>query len=196
MRKLLLAALLPAAALAQGFQNHEIVFEGGAAWTSPRTLGGTGIRVDGSTGFGNQYDYGYQIARESATTLMLDVSFLFGFPGSSTGGALGVVDNSFNTITAGFRYMVPVHSRVTFFPVAGGGMGHFQAATVRGGDAPTFSSHYTTHGVFQFGGGADVRLTRRISLRAEVRDAVSGRNLGGASGRHHVVPLFGVALHF
>jgi hypothetical protein len=30
----------------------------------------------------------------------------------------------------------------------------------------------------------------------EVRDSVTGKGLGGAAGRHHVLPFFGVALHF
>ncbi len=53
----------------------------------------------------------------------------------------------------------------------------------------------TAHGVFGFGGGADVRLTRWFSLRMEVRDFVTGKGLGGAGGRHHVLPAIGVAFH-
>lgn len=61
---------------------------------------------------------------------------------------------------------------------------------------PTISSNSTGHGLAVLGGGIDVRLTRRISIRGEVRDLVTGAGLSGAKGRHHVLPLFGVALPF
>jgi len=77
--------------------------------------------------------------------------------------------------------------------VAGGGVGVFRTPSP---GAFGVSSRGTTHGVFQFGGGADLRLTRLLSLRAEVRDVVTGRQFGGVAGRHHPVPLFGVAMHF
>ena len=50
--------------------------------------------------------------------------------------------------------------------------------------------------VFDFGGGADVRLSRPFSLRVEVRDFVGGKGLSGVDGRHHVIALGGIALHF
>ena len=65
-----------------------------------------------------------------------------------------------------------------------------------GGDNPSVSTNNTAHGVFAFGGGADVRLSPHFSLRVEVRDLVTGKDLSGAAGRHHVLPLFGVAFHF
>lgn len=45
------------------------------------------------------------------------------------------------------------------------------------------------------GGGVDFRLTRLLSLRAEVRDFVSGRT-GGLARRNNVAYQFGFALHF
>jgi hypothetical protein len=125
---------------------------------------------------------------------MLDVSLLIANPGSVGGsGGKVSVSTSFNTFTAGLRLMVPLESRVTFFPVAGGGIGSFLTPSP---GSSSVSSRGTTHGVFQFGGGVDLRVTRLFSLRAEVRDVVTGRQLSGASGRHHPVPLFGVAMHF
>ena len=58
------------------------------------------------------------------------------------------------------------------------------------------SPYQTTHGVFQFGGGVDLRLTERISIRGEVRDFVTGSGLSGSNGPHHLVPLMGLAMHF
>jgi hypothetical protein len=41
-----------------------------------------------------------------------------------------------------------------------------------------------------------LRLSRSFSVRAEFRDYVTGRGLSGIAGRHHPVPLAGIALHF
>jgi hypothetical protein len=192
-RLLLFAALLPGAASAQGFQNRDVVIEAGPAWIPSRTLAGTDVRLDGSVGLAIHTNYGYQIARASAASLMLDVSFLSANPGPAKSSTLGSVSTSHYTTTAGLRLMVPVESRVTFFPVAGGGFGWFNTPSTGGA---VISSHGTVHGVFQFGGGADIRISRHVSLRAEVRNTVTGRQLSGASGRNHVLPLFGVAGHF
>ena len=47
-----------------------------------------------------------------------------------------------------------------------------------------------------FGGGLDFRLTRLISLRAEVRDFVSRRGIGLTDGRNHLVFGFGMGFHW
>jgi hypothetical protein len=193
MRKLLFAALLPAAVWGQGFQNREIVFEAGPAWAKSGTVAGTDIHIGDSLGWAWHTGYGYQLTRVGAVSALLDLSFLFADPGNVAQGQFQpTVATSYNTITAGLRFMVPLESRLTFFPVAGGGFGWFRTPSA----GTIVNSRNTTHGVFQFGGGGDVRLTSHFSLRAEVRDVVTGRQLSGASGRHHPIPLFGVAMHF
>ena len=92
--------------------------------------------------------------------------------------------------------MVPVQQRLSFFAVTGGGAGTFHAQTVSETDSLKIASRSLIHGVFMFGGGTDLRLSRWVSLRGEIRDLVTGRELSGATGRHHVLPLFGVAFHF
>ena len=47
-----------------------------------------------------------------------------------------------------------------------------------------------------FGGGLDFRLTRLVSLRAEARDFVTGRGLGGVEGRNHPIFSFGLGIHW
>ncbi|MGB6941961.1 MAG: hypothetical protein WBE37_06180 [Bryobacteraceae bacterium] len=51
------------------------------------------------------------------------------------------------------------------------------------------------HGVFTFGDGLDFRLLRWFSVRAEIRDLVTGNQLGGTAGRQHPLPTFGIAFH-
>lgn len=100
------------------------------------------------------------------------------------------------TQTLGLRLMVPVAARLSFFGVAGGGDGEFHYAWLLEGSTPYLLSHSTTHGVFEWGGGVDVRLSKRVSIRGEVRDFVSGQGLSGSNGVHHVVTMVGVAFHF
>jgi hypothetical protein len=52
------------------------------------------------------------------------------------------------------------------------------------------------HGVLSFGDGMDFRLSEFFSIRVDVRDYVTGRDLAGVLGRNHFLPMFGFALHF
>jgi hypothetical protein len=126
--------------------------------------------------------------------LLLDLSFDFEFPGGLKANVpiAKSSSTSWDAVTLGLRFMVPVNSRLSFYAVSGGGVGGFSYPVVTGGDNPSVSTNNTAHGVFAFGGGADVRLSPHFSLRVEVRDLVTGKDLSGAAGRHHVLPLFGV----
>ena len=82
----------------------------------------------------------------------------------------------------------------------GGGFGYFNenSALEFGGANPGKSG--TTTGVFQVGGGLDVKLLSRLSLRGEVRDFFSGvpqLNLDiGKSRQHNFFVGAGVIFHF
>ena len=194
--RFLVVALCSSAAWAQRIQNADMFFSAGPAWNKSRAIGGTNVTLAGSSGFAYQLDYGYQIARASAASLTIDFSWVLAAPGAVEANVPGLASTSMNAATLGLRLMVPVHSRLSFYAVSGGGGGWFSSPTVIGGASPSVSSSSTIHGVFAFGGGADVRLSRWFSLRAEVKDLVTGKELSGAAGRHHVLPLFGVAMHF
>jgi hypothetical protein len=201
MRKSLLWRLLPvalfsSAAWAQALQNNDIFLSAGPVWSKSQTIGATNITLAGSSGISVGTDYGYQIGRLSAASLMLDLSFVFAGPRRLKASVPASGNNVFDPETLGFRLMVPVHSRLSFFAMSGGGFGFFSAPAVIGGDNPTFAPHSTVHGVFVFGGGADFRLSRLFSVRAEVRDFVTGTDLSGATGTQHLLPFFGVAIHF
>jgi opacity protein-like surface antigen len=196
LMRFLVVALLSSAVWAQGIQNNDIFFSAGPAWNKSRVIGGTNVTLADSWGASNQIDYGYQFARASAASLLVDLSIVFAYPGALKANVPASGSTSFSPITLGLRFMVPVHSRLSFYAVSGVGFGSFPSPAVIGGANPLVSTHSTTHGVFAFGGGADIRLSRWLSVRAEVRDFVTGKDLGGAAGRHHVLPFFGVALHF
>jgi hypothetical protein len=194
--RFLLGVLLSHAAWAQRIQNTDMFFSAGPVPGKTESIEGTNVVLSGSTGYAWQADYGYQFARLSAVSVMADLSFVFASPGNSKGNVPGSVSNSLTPATLGLRMMIPVQSRLSFYAVSGGGAGGTNYATVTAGANPSLATVSTIHGVFAFGGGADVRLSRLFSLRAEVRDLVTGKGLAGVDGRHHILPFFGVAIHF
>jgi hypothetical protein len=199
MRKsLLMLFLVAAAASAQKIQNSDIFVGFGPVWTGPSTIGGSSVALTGSTGFSLETSYGYQVERISAIGVLLDLTFAYPNPGTQKANVPGstAVSTSWDAATLGLRFMVPANSRLSFYGVAGGGIGAFSAPSASTAGTPaSVSTRDTTHGVLAFGGGMDLRLSEWFSVRAEVRDYVSGRELSG-DGRNHVLPVFGVAFHF
>jgi len=103
-------------------------------------------------------------------------------------------------ITPAARLNVFASSAVSPWVSVGGGFGHFSASSnlLNGGSNPGKTG--TTTGVFQFGGGLDVRFLHKFSLRAEVRDFWSGvppLNMTlNSSRQHNLFVGAGVVWHF
>ncbi|SPF45302.1 exported hypothetical protein [Candidatus Sulfopaludibacter sp. SbA4] len=192
----LLLALLPGGAWAQLIQNSDFFFLFGPRSIPSQVVPGTNATVYGATLLGDSVGYGYQVARRSAASLWLEYVPAFAVHGISTASIPGSVDNSFNAFTLGVRIMIPVQSRISVYGALGGGGGWFHYAVVASDPSPNVTSNSTAHGVFDFGGGVDFRLSRHWSIRGEVRDFVSGAGLSGSTGVHHLLPVAGVALHF
>lgn len=190
------AILLSGAAWAQLVQNIDIYMLAGPASTGSSTIIGSNVTVEGTTGYSSATGYGYQIARTRAGSVWIDFSPVFVLPGLSGATIGGRVYSGFSSFTLGLRFMVPIHARIAIFGTVAGGGGRFNYPVVIGGAEPRVTSNSTVHGIFQFGGGVDFRLVKRLSIRGELRDFVTGSGLSGSTGPHHVVPLIGVAFHF
>ena len=64
-------------------------------------------------------------------------------------------------------------------------------------ESASITDRVTLTGAFDFGGGLDLRLTKLLSLRGEVRDLVlSHSGLSRPGGRNNAILAFGFALHF
>ncbi len=196
--RLLILVLLPASLWAQRVQNMDISFLEGPSWYRPHTIPGTNVKVAGSTGHSQQTSYGYQVLRTGAGSLWLELyPMTFFFPGRSTANIAGSFFPAGFLVTPGVRYMVPVLPRLSLYGVTGGGAGTFDyPVVVTDTNSPYVKTNDTWHGVFEFGGGIDIRLQRFVSVRVECRDFVTGRGLDGAPGRHHLAPAIGFAGHF
>jgi hypothetical protein len=126
----------------------------------------------------SQMSYVRQVLDARAGGLYLEFPFLEG------GNGFGNIDLFF---TPGVRFKQSTQSR--FSPYAALGVGVYSA-----GGTP-FSSR-TTSAAVGFGAGFDVRFTRLLSLRSELRNYVTRSHMGGFEGRNHPVVALGLAFHF
>lgn len=189
---LLVVAVICTRAGAQQNADLSLVFGDGG---SRAYRVGTDITAAGSHVSSSTVGFGYQLARVSSSSIWLDLAQIFGRPGDLQASLPGSGKSTWEAYVAGVRLMVPVYKRLSPYAVTGVGGGLFHAVAVHDGSSPTVSTYRTFHGAFDFGGGVDFRLLRWFSLRAEVRDLVTGDQLGGAAGRQHVLPAFGIAFH-
>ena len=181
---------------AQRVQNMDIYFLAGPAPSSSMTIPDADVTVNKSTGVASAIGYGYQVARISAASIWLDLAQTSVVDKLTGANIPGLINNDFISLTAGLRFMMPLQSRISVYGTLGGGWAYLNYPAIERLTIPLVTSTATTHGVFQCGGGVDLRLTQRFSIRGEVRDIVTGRGLSGSTGPHHVVPLIGVAMHF
>jgi hypothetical protein len=190
------AQLAGAAAASFGAQNFDVSVLWATGKMPSQTVPNSNVTISSSQHFSCcSEELGYQFARTAAGNLWVEYAHI------ELGGSLNAnIPSSGNrdleTETLGLRFAVPVAARLAFFAAAGGGQGEFHYPWILQESPPYLLSHSTTHGVFEWGGGADVRLSKRVSLRGEVRDLVSGKGLSGSNGVHHVVILVGVGFHF
>jgi len=92
--------------------------------------------------------------------------------------------------------MAPVQEHLSVYGVAGGGGGFYSNPILQPvPPPPEVGTTSAVHGVFDFGGGVDLRVNRHFSIRIEVRDCVSGHGLGGTAGINHLLPVAGLAYH-
>ena len=181
---------------AQRVQNGDIYFLAGPAPSGSMTIPGSDRTVNKSTGVAGAFGYGYQVARTSAASIWLDLAQTSVVDKLTGANIPGLINNDFISLTAGLRFMMPLQSRISVYGTLGGGWAYLNYPAIKRLTIPSVTSNSTTHGVFQCGGGLDLRLPQRFSIRGEGRDIVTGRGLSGSTGPHHVVPLMGVAFHF
>ncbi len=186
---------------AQGWQNTEISFLGGGLTSSSSAVLGTDYTISGSAGFAYQIGFAYQVGSTRAGNFWLEVPSTMTWLGSGTlgGSTVASVDKNTWYMTPGLRLKTPTYGRVSFYGAAGFGYGSLnKVESVASGANGTVlaTASGSLHPAGDFGGGIDLRLSRRLSVRAEGRDFVTGANLGGVSGHNHPVFLVGFAFHF
>jgi hypothetical protein len=190
---LLFMLLFPVSACGQIWDKLETYFLCGPTFTKTEVIGGSNVTVYGSGGYSSTVGLGYLLARKSAVGIWLEMGIPGASPGNQTASIPGSISLGSAIFTPGLRVVVPVQSRISLFVAAGGGIGDFTNPDLTSDNPPDLKTHDVAHGVFDFGGGVDIHLWRFLSLRVDVRDYVTGRDLGGVNGRNQFMPQVGVA---
>ena len=214
MRIALLFFLLDCAAWAQGAQNTELTGMiggiGSSSVTFPATANASGNSTSlffaRSAAFIGQVSYGYQLPKPGNGHIWIEAPVTFFVRGSDTIDANSPLSTvawltNYWLITPGLRFKSRKFGRVSFYGAVGGGLGLFNEI-VNGESGPNGTVFATAavhpHPVFDYAGGIDIRLSRLLSLRAELREFVSTENAWGISapmGHNHSAPIIGLAFH-
>ncbi|HVO79789.1 MAG TPA: outer membrane beta-barrel protein [Terriglobales bacterium] len=169
--------------------------------------------VPGATFFDNEIHFGNGLSLEatygrrvlgnedSLVTLTFEVPFVFN-PDEDLNFGMNVIPESYSSffVTPAARVNVFASTHVSPWVSFGGGFGHFHESSnlVFFGSNP--GKIGTTTGVFEMGGGLDVKLTDKFSLRGEFRDFDSGvpqLNVDtGKTRQHNFFVGGGVVWHF
>lgn len=103
-------------------------------------------------------------------------------------------------LTPGLKIKFLPGWRFSPYVAAGGGYARFAESEFRTNDQPNTGRRGTNTGVFNYGGGVDLRVIRYLSLRGEVRDFVTGNPNFNApfltNRQHNVLTSGGIVLHF
>lgn len=193
----LVFALLLIAGAARA-QNSDLGFLVGFSTTGSSVRVGPVVYVSTLVGAHGQINYAAQLKETRAGRLYLELPLLIG--GHAGGEVSGRVYGSAGgmiSLTPGIRFNVAPHSRISFYAAAGAGPAVFGEDTAEiSRTSVNASSTWTLTLAADFGGGVDLRLTRLVSLRAEVRDFLSERGLAGVEGHHHPIFSFGMGFHW
>jgi hypothetical protein len=144
-------------------------------------------------GWTTQLNYAWQVLDTRSGALYLEFPLFLNTSINNTAmNSAPAVNLSQNNIffIPGVRYRLAIRPRVALYGMLGFGIG--SSSEVR----PDNPTSRTASGVFNFGGGADFRLTRSLSVRGEVRDFVSRPRFGGVTGRTITIYQLGLGFHF
>lgn len=175
-------------------QNNEVSFYSG--WLSHDSIvRPTSTKVE--TISAGMFNSAHQVAETRAGRLSIELPILW-TDGKFAASSRPILGRSATTvfITPGVRLSHPCTNRISLIGTAGLGLvATNEKVSIERPNQTITAAGRRTGIAGSFGGGADVRATRLLSFRFELRDFVTRK---GATlyRRHNVAPLFGVALHF
>jgi hypothetical protein len=209
MRKILALTLASPFLCSAAFaQNSDLALLAGIS--GPRgetTRNGATSSSSGSVTPSFQVNYAWQV-RQRAVDLYVELPVVVpvrvnGTVVSGPGGIAATGNASPDVFfTPGIRVKFSPESRVSFYGAAGFGIASFAATpsivvvTAGAVSATVTPGSRRNSPALGFGGGIDIRLTRLLSLRGDVRDFVTEAALGDVNGRNHGIFQFGIAFHF
>ena len=184
---------------AESAPKHEVGLTLGRLLAVSRSGSSTKLELGSATAL--QANYGYRLVERSNYALYGEVHFLAN-PQRKVNSPDQTLTRDVATIflTPGLRVkLFPRKAAAPYFAV-GGGYAAFEQSTARLDAKPNAAARELSRGVFDFGGGVDVKFWRFIGLRAEVRDFYSGspayNSTAFRGGQHNVVAGGGLVLRF
>jgi hypothetical protein len=183
-------------------QNSELALLGGFSGVQGQTsVAGANKATIGTVSPSLQVNYAWQILeRKAGLSIELPLVIPVRVSGEEVSSPTfqSSVGNSGPDIffTPGVRLKISPQSRVSFYGAAGFGIASFGATSFILPGPTIVSTSRRNSPALGFGGGIDVRLTRWLSMRGDVRDFVTKKGLGGVTGRNHGIFQAGVAFHF
>lgn len=191
MRTMLCAFLSTCALLAQG--NEVSLYSG---WLSHDSIvRPTSTKVE--TVSAGMFNSAHQVAETPIGRLSLELPILW-TDGKFASSSRPVLGRSATTvfITPGLRLNHPCTNRISLIATAGLGLvATNEKVSIERPNQTITDAGRRTGIAGSFGGGIDVRATRLLSFRFELRDFVT-RTGSTLYRRHNVAPLFGIAFHF
>ena len=176
----------------------------GVSNTGARTLNGTDIQLSGDAGRAVLFGWGIPVKFTSRGALGLDVvgvSLTGSHTSASTPAVSGGTYNYMLSLTPAARWSMPLTRSISIYGTGGAGVGVFSRPVVLNFASIGEKSRHVSYDLRKkpsllVGGGVDYRLLPHVSVRAEIADVFTARGLSGSTGRHHVLPVIGFALHF
>jgi hypothetical protein len=191
---LLTMAILAGNALAQ---SNEVAGTIGRTFIANQTAGGSTIHFGDGLTF--EANYAHRFLNFGVFGVSVEVPFVVD-PRNRLQDDVNVVPYAFKS------YFVTPAARINLFPSTafspwvsvGGGFGYFTPSSTLEFNQTPNPGKSTTTGVFQIGGGLDVRVAGPIKIRGEIRDFYSGEPpLNVSSGRYsNLYAAAGVVISF
>jgi opacity protein-like surface antigen len=193
---LLAVTILAVNAAAQSNQVAGII---GRTFIRDQSVSGTANQIHFGNGLTYEANYSHEFIGIGVASVSVEVPFVF-TPTNKLQFNTNVVPKSFRS------YFVTPAARLNLFPTTafspwisvGGGVGHFSPSSDLEFGGPNPSKSNTT-GVFEIGGGLDVRVFGPVKIRGEIRDFRSGKpslNLNTGDHYSNIFAGAGIVLSF
>jgi hypothetical protein len=199
---LLTLSILAAGAAAQ--EKNEVAGVIGRTFISDQGVQGVST-FDTNLHFGKgltfEGDYARHLWGQGFAQIAFEVPVFFN-PDEDVHFSVNLVPKDYRAlfVTPALRANFFANNALSPWASVGGGFGYFSENSTLEFGAANPGKTNTTTGVIQFGGGFDVRLWKRVSIRAQIRDFSSGLpQLNVATGKSRQNNLFlggGLVWHF
>jgi opacity protein-like surface antigen len=183
-------------------QKHEIAFTSGGLKVGERgfNLPNPGF-LRFKTGFTYEINYARRLLDAKIAALYVEVP-LAGTPRTRVTGSNALSPRSYSSlfVATGLKLKLIPGAKYSPFAMTGVGISRFNTSTTALNEQANPNQQSATDGVFYIGGGLDVKLISKLSLRGEVRDFYSEippLNINALRTRqHNTLISAGVVINF